>query len=491
MLRTKMLPSITIAGTTSGVGKTSMTLGILYKLKKMGYKVQSFKIGPDFIDPSYHSIVTKNPTYNLDSWLMGIEGVIDTFERNTKSVDLAVIEGVMGLYDGAEGKTDFASTAQIAKILKSNVILVIDASKAARSITAMAYGYILFDRKIKISGIIINKLASIKHYNFIKDSFADKINVPIIGAIYTNNNFHFKERHIGLLPSAELSINKRREVLNIAKTIADSINIDFITSMKINKLRKINHEFSPIKRKKTSVKIAVALDSSFNFYYRENLERLQEEGAKLIFFSPVNDKKIPIDISGILIGGGFPEILGKKLSENYSMLKDIKKAGESYQIPIYAECGGLMYLTKSIKELKYPIKSNEPQYVSKGKPYTKDKKDLIYQEKKTSHRMVGLLDASTEMTNRLVLNYTDAIITKNSIFAKKGRVKGHEFHFSKILNLPKDYSFAYRLVKGIGIDGAKDGILTYNILASYMHLHFSNTKYPQEIIKACKNYLKK
>lgn len=458
----------------------------------MGYKVQSFKIGPDFIDPSYHSIVTKNPTYNLDSWLMGIEGVIDTFERNTKFVDLAVIEGVMGLYDGAEGKSDLASTAQVAKILNSHVVLVIDASKAARSIAAIAYGYILFDRKIKISGIIINKIASVKHYNFIKDSFADKINVPIIGAIYRNNNFHFKERHIGLLPSAELSIDKRREVLNIAKTLGDSVNIDFVTSLKTNKLKKINQEFAPIHRKETFVKIAVALDSSFNFYYRENLEKLQEEGAKLIFFSPVNDKNIPIDIGGILLGGGFPEVLAKKLSENYSMLKEIKKAGENYQIPIYAECGGLMYLTKSIKELKHPIKSNERQHVEKGKIHSRYKRDYIYQEKKgESHRMVGLLDATTEMTNRLVLNYTDATIIRNSIFANKGRIKGHEFHFSKIVDLPKDYLFAYRLQKGVGIDGSKDGILTYNTLASYMHLHFSNTRYPQKIINACKNYLKK
>lgn len=488
-----MIPSITIAGTTSGVGKTSITLAILFKLKNMGYKVQSFKIGPDYIDPSYHSIVTNNNAYNLDSWLMGVQGVKDTFERTTKYVDLAVIEGVMGLYDGANGKTDFASTAQIAKILKSQVILVIDASKASRSIAAMAYGYILFDRKIKISGIIINKIASIKHYNFIKDSFANKINVPIIGTIYSNDDFNFKERYIGLIPSAELNINKKKKVLNIAKKIADSINIDnIVCSLKINSAQKIKYLFSSKSIKKPSVKIAVALDNSFNFYYRENFEKLQTEGAELVFFSPVNDKNLPENIGGIIIGGGFPEVLSKKLSENYSMLKDIKKAGENYQIPIYAECGGLMYLTKSIKESNDWIKLKEDYHVSKNRLDSRHNNGDFYHDKKgRNYNMVGLIDAKTEMTNKPVLNYTNAIITRHSIFTKKGRIKGHEFHFSKILDIAGDYVFAYKLLKGIGIHNLKDGLVTYNILASYMHLYFSNTKYPQEIIKACKIYLKK
>jgi cobyrinic acid a,c-diamide synthase len=474
------IPRIIIAGTSSGVGKTSITLGILHKFKDLGLKIQSFKVGPDFIDPAYHTFVTNNPCYNLDSWLMGEKGVIDTFEKYTRGKDIAVIEGVMGLFDGAEGKKDFASTAQIAKILESPIILVIDASKAARSIAAIAYGFMNFDRGLKIKGIILNKIASNKHFHLIKDAFDNKIKIPIVGVVYKNEGFTFSERHLGLIPTAELDNKRKKNILNSVRTISDSLDSDKLISLMVllknektlKKKDRINEQQSK------NLKIAVALDNSFNFYYQENLDILQKKGAELIFFSPINDIYLPKDIDGILLGGGFPEILSKDLTKNHSMMKSIKKMAEN-EIPLYAECGGLMYLTKSIKEGIHRYKK------------TNEIAELDENSQKT-YKMIGLIDAATKMTNSLTLNYTQGeILNESFLFGKVKNIRGHEFHYSKIENIHHDTRYSYYLDKGIGISEKKDGIIVYNTIASYTHLHFSNSKLPTNFVLNCKKYSKK
>ncbi|MGZ5508870.1 MAG: cobyrinate a,c-diamide synthase [Nitrososphaeraceae archaeon] len=468
------IPRIIIAGTTSGVGKTSITLGILYILKNLGFKIQSFKIGPDFIDPSYHHFVTNSPSYNLDSWLMGKKGLINTFEKYTIGKDIAVIEGVMGLFDGAGGKNNFASTAQIAKILNSPIILVIDASKAARSIAAIAYGFMKFEKGLKIKGIILNKISSNRHFHFIKDAFENKIKIPIVGVIYRNQELIFSERHLGLIPREELDDKRRRVILNSAKILSESLNAEKIVSL----IRPLQNE--KVRKKKIdtvkeqnmqSIKIAVALDESFNFYYQENLDILRKKGAQLIFFSPLNDLRLPDEVDGIIIGGGFPEILARNLSRNQSMMRAIKKIAES-QIPIYAECGGLMYLSKSIKE-------GTSSYKNDKIPESKVNFNKTY-------RMIGLIDAITKMTDQLTLNYTQGKVINESLFGNINRVRGHEFHFSVMENISNDSKFSYYLNKGKGITNQKDGIIVYNTLASYTHLHFSNTKLPERFILNCK-----
>lgn len=473
------IPRIIIAGTTSGVGKTSITLGILYILKNLGFKIQSFKIGPDFIDPSYHHFVTNSPSYNLDSWLMGKKGLINTFEKYTIGKDIAVIEGVMGLFDGAGGKNNFASTAQIAKILNSPIILVIDASKAARSIAAIAYGFMKFEKGLKIKGIILNKISSNRHFNFIKDAFENKIKIPIVGVIYRNQELIFSERHLGLIPREELDDKRRKVILNSAKVLSESLDAEKIVSL----IRPRQNE--TVRKKKIdtgkeqniqSIKIAVALDESFNFYYQENLDTLQKKGAQLIFFSPLNDLRLPEEVDGIIIGGGFPEILARNLSRNQSMMRAIKKRAES-QIPIYAECGGLMYLSKSIKEGPSSYK-NDKIRESKGN-FNK------------TYRMIGLIDAITNMTDQLTLNYTQGKVINESLFGNINRVRGHEFHFSVMENISNDSKFSYYLNKGKGITNQKDGIVVYNTLASYTHLHFSNTKLPERFILNCKKISRK
>ena len=474
-----LIPRIIIAGTTSGVGKTSITLGILYILKNLGFKIQAFKVGPDFIDPSYHHFVTNSPSYNLDSWLMGKKGLIDTFEKYTIDKDIAVIEGVMGLFDGIGGKNDFASTAHIAKILNSPIILVIDASKAARSLAAIAYGFLNFEKGIHIKGIILNKISSNRHFHFIRDAFANKIKIPIVGVVYKNKDLIFSERHLGLIPREELDDKKRNEILNSAKILSESLDaqkiIDLIGSIPNEKLTKKKID-NNINQNIQTIKIAVALDASFNFYYQQNLDILQKKGAQLIFFSPLYDDKLPQEIDGIIIGGGFPEILARNLSKNISMIRAIKKIAEN-QIPIYAECGGLMYLSKSIEE-------GIPKYVNDKIPGSKVNLNKTY-------KMTGLIDAITKMTDKLTLNYTQGKVINESIFGNINSIKGHEFHFSEMENISNDCKFSYYLNKGKGIIDQKDGIMVYNTLASYTHLHFSNTKLPQEFILKCKKFSRK
>jgi cobyrinic acid a,c-diamide synthase len=451
-------PTLIIAGTTSGVGKTTISLAIMYALKyKKGFSVQPFKIGPDFIDPSYHKIITGRESRTLDAWMMGSNGIISTLQNTAIDADVAIIEGVMGLFDGLSGKSDFASTAYVAKILSSPVILVIDAAKAARSIAAMAFGYLHFDRRLKVSGIILNNVSGPKHARYITEACKSKIKVPILGIVQRDNEIRVDERHLGLIPTDELDFTKKSKIMKVAKKVSEEIQYDKIVSL--FKLKKLN--FTEIVKKSepsiSKLKIGVALDSSFNFYYNENLNSLRNLGAEITFFSPLNDNHIPDDVSGLMLGGGFPEVMADKLHSNQSMRRSIKTAVEQ-GMPIYGECGGLMYLTKSIAG---------------------------YRDFKKPFKMVGVIDANTIMTGRLTLNYTQADMTSN-LFGNIQNIRGHEFHYSKIENIPQDSNYIYNMKRGSGIDGGKhDGVLIYNSIASYMHLHFYDTRFPNKWIKFC------
>jgi cobyrinic acid a,c-diamide synthase len=454
------VPSLLIAGTTSGVGKTTVSLAIMYGLKtRMGYSIQPFKVGPDFIDPSYHKMVTDKESLTLDAWMMGRIGIIKSFNEATKDIDIAVVEGVMGLYDGVNGKRDFASSAYVAKLLKANVILVIDAAKASRSIAAIALGYIKFDRDIKIVGIILNNVSGERHAKYITDALAGIVKVPILGIIARNKGLRFKERYLGLVPSEELSLIMKKEILRTAKRVSESIDFEkLVKLLKPKSTKKLSTKIEH-SRIKPRIKIAVALDNSFNFYYSENLNVLRLLGADILFFSPLSDKEIPHDISGMMLGGGFPEILANRLCANGSMSKSIKLSAER-GLPIYAECGGLMYLTNSI---------------------------VNYGKFKGSFRMVGIIDANTSMTEKITLNYTKADMC-NPMYGTISNLKGHEFHYSKIQNIAPDLRFAYHLKRGHGIDGKHDGVVIYNTLASYMHLHFYDNRFPRLWIQNCHNY---
>ena len=443
------IPRLVLAGTTSGVGKTSITCAIIHALQKKGYSVQPFKVGPDYIDPSYLSSISRKDAFNLDVWLMGKNRLLESFVTNSKS-NISIIEGVMGYYDGFGGDSNFASTHHVASITKSPTILVIDASKAARSIAATALGFVKFHSNSRIKGIILNKIGSKKHEILCRKAL-EKSKLPIIGVIKKNPDLDLHSRHLGLIPTKEDTALKQK-IQQISKIISSSLDIE--------KILQIIQTPPPLKTpstklyKKPKTTIAVALDSSFNFYYRDNLEALKREGANIKFFSPVKDKKLP-QCDGIYIGGGFPEILGEALEKNQTMKKKIKQLSEE-NIPIYAECGGLMYLTKSIDY-----------------------------GKKTS-KMVGIFDAETKMTKKMKLNYTQGnIISKNIISEKKHALQGHEFHYSKLESVSSDSKFAYELKIGEGIKNHFDGMIQDNTLASYGHLYFDSSDYAKIFVKNC------
>jgi cobyrinic acid a,c-diamide synthase len=436
-------PAVVVGGSSSGVGKTLVATAIMYHFRRKGFSVQPFKVGPDYIDPSYHQVVCNRQSYNLDVWMMGENGVIEKFCRASSGADIAVIEGVMGVFDGVSGKSDLGSTAHVARLLDAPVILVVDAGRAGGSIAALIHGFINFDKRLNVSGIVLNNVASRKHLKIIRDTMSGKVDVPIVGVISRNSVLGLKERHLGLIPVLEIRSAKKK-IMFSSQVVAKSISFTSLKNLAARKrsfimpLHSLRHRIEPI------AKIAIAKDESFNFYYADTVESLEKNNAQIVYFSPVNDNNLPDGISGIILGGGFPEILADKLEKNYHMKKAILQAAQQ-GMPIYAECGGLMYLTKNIIVSK------------KGK--------------KKKSKMVGLIEADTSMGSRLTLNYTEA--DNRSVFFKDiKKIRGHEFHYSQIIDIGKDSDFAYTLRRGNGIIDKKDGIVVYNCLASYMHLHF-------------------
>ena len=449
------IPRIVIAGTSSGVGKTSITSAIIYGIKKRGYSVQPFKVGPDFIDPSYISLISGRDTRNLDVWLMGKEELIKSFVTNS-SADISIVEGVMGYYDGFSGNTNFASTHHVATILNSPVILVLDASKTARSIAAIILGFKKFHKNSRIVGIILNKIGSKKHEILCRQAL-EKFKIPVFGSIPKNSEFSLGSRHLGLIPAIEQK-SSRKKIQKISKKFSEFLDIEKIIqiSFHTSKLDKIRTK--TVKKPKTT--IAVALDNSFNFYYHDNLNALKREGASIKYFSPVSNSKLP-DCDGLYIGGGFPEVQASSLEKNQKMRKIIKNFAQK-EAPIYAECGGLMYLTNSIS----------------------------YDNKK--YRMVGLFDAQTIMTKKMKLNYTKGRTSSKSIISTKSEnFHGHEFHYSEIDGISSDSKLLYQLSIGEGITNKKDGIFTHNTLASYGHLYFDQSSYAENFVKNCVKFSRK
>ncbi len=445
---------IVIAGVTSGVGKTTVAVGLMHGLSKRGLRVQPFKVGPDFIDPSYHTIVTKRNSRNLDVWMMGRQGVLDCFASACKGADIAVVEGVMGLFDGMSGKNNFASTAHVAKILDAPIVLTVDASKGARSIAAIILGFLHFDRKLRIGAVILNNVAGQRHASYITEALVGVVKIPVVGVLFRNSEIKMEERHLGLVPALELRENKSQMITRTARYIAECIDLDKVLSL--CSTTPLPDARGHLREQPARSRIAVALDESFNFYYTDNLIAMKRCGARLVFFSPIKEQKLPDGVHGLILGGGFPEVLADRLEKNRSMVRSIRRAVDE-GLPIYAECGGLMYLTRSISG---------------------------YKGEKKARRMAGIIEADTLMTGRLTLNYTDAECS-GSIFGKT-HLRGHEFHYSSIENIAGDSRFAYSMKKGKGITGNQDGfIINDNSLAAYMHLHFANRKLPERIVLSC------
>ena len=444
------IPRVVVAGATSNVGKTSITCAVIHGLRNRCYSVQPFKVGPDYIDPSLLSAVAGSAAGNLDPWLMGGSSLRNSFVTYSKS-DISVIEGVMGYYDGLAGSSNYASTFDVARRLACPVILVLDAGGTARSIAAMATGFVKFHRSSRIAGVILNRLGSEKHERMCREAL-EPLKIPVLGAVPRRDSLRTESRHLGLVPAAEGGSAER--IRKVAEEISEYLNIDRIAE--ICRGAAPLKDFSPAADSRRRAVLGVALDSSFNFYYRENLDILRQCGAEIRFFSPVADAELP-ECDGIYIGGGFPEVRAADLAGNLSMVSSVRRAAES-GMPIYAECGGLMYLTRSI----------------------------IYGEKR--HDMVGLFDADTAMTGRMVLNYTEARTLQSNILARAGRtLRAHEFHYSKLESVPPDARFSYRLSTGEGISDGMDGFLQYGTLASYCHIMLQGGR-ARNLVDSCSRF---
>ena len=438
-------PRILIAGTHSGVGKTTITLGLMAILSEKGYVPQGYKVGPDYIDPSHHMSVTNRPSRNLDTWLMSKDVCIELFERSLSGSNIAVIEGVMGLYDGCLNGTELGSTAHIAKILNTPTILVVDAKGMSRSASAVVLGYRNFDRDVKLKGIILNRVKSERHFSSLKKSIEENCHIQVLGYLPFDEKIALPERHLGLVPSVEQELSKSvyKKIGNLMSSTIDIdefINIAKSTgSIPFHKntiFKGINDRFY--------FRLAVAMDEAFNFYYHDNLDLLESYGVELTYFSPLYDKYLPADIDGLYIGGGFPELFAAQLNSNETMKESIRKAYKNGMV-IYGECGGMMYLLEQIVDFR-----------------------------NNSYEMCGLLRGTAKMENkRQGLGYIIIKAAQDNLLCRKDDVfRAHEFHWSS-LHVPQDTQYAYTISKCDSSKTQPDGLLAERILASYAHVHFA------------------
>lgn len=446
----KNFPRLVIAATQSGSGKTTIVAGILKALKNRGLKVQAYKVGPDYIDAGFHKIASGRNSHNLDSWLVGKNKIADIFFETFSDADIAIIEGVMGLYDG--GRNGISSTAEIAKILNAPIILVIDAKSIGTSAAAIALGFRDFDKEINFAGVILNRIGSDSHAKMIIDAL-NEINIECFGAIKRNADFILPERHLGLVPTAE---NNFAEVIEKISDATDKqINLDELIEVakKFPITSTAEKIFQPAK---STVKIAVAKDEAFNFYYEESLHELEKLGAEIIYFSPLNDKILPEKIDGLILGGGFPEMFASRLEKNISMRKSIKNFAEK-NLPIFAECGGYMYLMKSIADFD-------------GKIF----------------EMCGIIPSRAVMTEKLqMVGYVDAVLKKNCVIGKVGdKIHAHEFHFSTAEEVDNIFD-CVRIRTGKNYFA---GWSNENIVASYLHIHFAGCQsVAKNFVESCRN----
>jgi cobyrinic acid a,c-diamide synthase len=436
-----------IAGTNSGVGKTTVTLGIMSALVQKGIKVQGFKAGPDYIDPSHHTFVTGNASRNLDTWMMGNSACRELFERSAAKADISVIEGVMGLYDGSNDSSGHGSSAHLAKVLNTPVILVVDARGVAQSAGAIVMGFKEFDKDIKLAGVILNNIASQSHYDCVKKAIEDSCSITVLGYLKKDKDITIPERHLGLIPSDEEKINS---VLyeKLGQMVLETIDIDRLldTAGSAPVFPDYNKSIFTNRNSSLDVTLAVARDNAFCFYYQDDFDLFEALGAKIKLFSPLNDRSLPDGIDGIFMGGGFPELFADRLMENESMRNSILEAYKQGTV-IYGECGGMMYLLEKLIDCE-------------GR----------------SFKMSGVLSGTSRMENRRQgLGYVIVDATCDNVICRNGNTfRAHEFHWSRLQDVPDNTIFAYKTRKSIGKKTGVDGICQSNVLASYTHIHFSS-----------------
>ncbi len=464
------MKSFVIAAPMSGSGKTTVTLGIMECLKRRGLSVAPFKVGPDFIDPGWHRLVTGRPSVNLDGWMCPEKFIRETFARHTQGADLAVIEGVMGLFDGSNGVTEEGSTAHVAKILSCPVILVVDAKSQARSAAALVQGFVNFDPQVRVAGVIFNNVGSANHARILREALAASApEVKVLGCIPRDEQLRIPSRHLGLVTAEEQPLTEGF-LDSLATVFSEHLELDELMSLS-SRGQVYTPDNSFVKcvdlTPKTTAKLAVARDAAFCFVYEDNLRLLREAGAEIVEFSPLTDPHLPPGISGIYLPGGYPELFAAALSANQSLIGEIRVAIVS-GMPVYAECGGFIYLTRGVRG----------QVVSGNAPSV-DCMDLT--------PLVGIFPVATHMLpRRKALGYRQVLLTGDSLLGPAGIIaRGHEFHYSEMEEMPHEVERLYQVSKN-GKVIAAEGYYFRNCLASYLHLHFgSRPEMADAFVKNC------
>ncbi|WP_263382084.1 cobyrinate a,c-diamide synthase [Granulicella arctica] len=439
------MKGLLIAGTASGVGKTTVVLALLAAIVKRGQVVQAFKGGPDFLDTGHHARISGRAARNLDTWMLTEEANRTLFREATSDVDAVVVEGMMGLFDGKSGISETGSSAEIAKLLKLPVVLVLDAAKSARSIAAVVLGFELFDPQLVISGVILNRCASERHFKMLQTAIDASCKTPVLGWLPRNPEITIPERHLGLQTVEEAVSDEcaTKELTHVLAALAEK-HFDLERILALEYVEEVTPLHTATWEPELSaVRIGVARDRAFSFYYENNFDLLRKQGAVLISFSPLNDAQLPSNLDALYFGGGYPELYAEQLSKNLSLLQDIRTFSALGGL-IYAECGGMIYLSRQLT--------------------TSDGKD---------HEMVGVLPFAMEMTNKLVrFGYVTVEFTQNCLLGPSGTtIRGHSFHYSHITKVsPTETS--YRVHYSLSDREELEGYGVGNTLASYVHLHF-------------------
>jgi len=455
---------LVIAGTQSGVGKTTVTVGLIAALRQRGLAVQPFKVGPDYIDPSYHALAAGRPCRNLDTWMLPRRRVRSCFARAAGTADLAIIEGVMGLYDGSGYDDESGSTAEVAKLLGAPVVLVLDAGKLARSAGAIALGYQRFDEGLPLVGFIVNRAAGERHGHGVAAAVERATGLPVLGWLPREEGLQVPERHLGLIPTAEPG-GWRDFTQAAGAVVARHLDLDRLLAL-ARQAHPLGEQDAPhdlpefrcLANGQRPV-IALARDEAFTFTYEDDLDLLRAAGAEVVSFSPLRDMSLPARTAGILLCGGFPEVFAERLSANRTLHAALR-AAHSQRLPFYAECGGLMYLTEAIQD-------------GGGR----------------THPMVGLLPGRCVMGGRLTLGYRVARSAGGSWFLGEGEeVRGHEFHYSAWHGRPEDLPPAYLLLpRSGGAEARPEGARVGNLWASYVHVHFgAKPELAGRFVEACR-----
>lgn len=450
------IPRVVVAGTSSGAGKTSVACGLIAALRSRGHVVQGFKVGPDYIDPSYHALASGRPGRNLDAFLSGPELIAPLFWHGAAGADIAVIEGVMGLFDGASGRGELASTAHVAKLLGAPVLLVLDAASMARSAAAMVHGFRTFDPDLDIAGVIVNKVGSDHHVDLLREAI-EPLGVPVVGALRRDDRVTAPERHLGLVPAVEREQRTRDAIDALREAVLARVDLDAVVALARaapplageawsarGSLAQVLAgaseglaaasglpEDTPAP---TAGTIAIARGPAFSFHYEENLELLRAAGATLAPFDPMTDTALPEGAGALILAGGFPEVFGAELSANAPLREEVAAFARAGR-PVLAECGGLLYLCEELDGLA----------------------------------MCGVLPARGRMAGRLSIGYRDAVAQAASALWPAGeRVRGHEFHYSAVAG---DADAAWQLTARGRM--RPEGFVFGGVHASYLHVHWA------------------